>query len=311
MKRIGIEDLVRWAVMEEWPKVGRAETEYRKDGVGNGWGATASYVQLLTVIDWNDYGVLPDLAAQSDPHVDALVVAEVAKALDGAVLGDLDPDWLIGDLIWSIAEHQGDEAAGRALALARRSAVSAIEAVTVVDRCGGRRPRDPVVRILVERVVLARRHAASAAGCRIEALCRANGTAVWRRRMRCVVDYDAETGEPLSYGSVEVDAPLVNGRRPRDAYPVEVLVPVSDGVTVSDLVVDRARHVVWVALLRGIADGVADRLVDHRLDGEDVVSLPWMSGRRAGRILPDLSAVISGEESRGRRRSEKNIRRKA
>ncbi|MEP2723916.1 MAG: hypothetical protein ABJH19_07485, partial [Roseibium sp.] len=59
-KNIQIEALLKWAYCEELPKstdVGQAIAR-----MASGWSSMNSFAQLLTVIDDNDYGVVPDLS---------------------------------------------------------------------------------------------------------------------------------------------------------------------------------------------------------------------------------------------------------
>lgn len=79
------------------------------------WAAIESYVDLLTKIDSNRYGVVPDVGALS--HPDAVVIGEAVRNLDGLALGVSD-DWnsvpVVGD-IGSISEY-GAAALAKALA---------------------------------------------------------------------------------------------------------------------------------------------------------------------------------------------------
>ncbi|MBO6759326.1 MAG: hypothetical protein JJ902_23590 [Roseibium sp.] len=88
-KRIDIEKLLKWAYCEELPK---AAGESGGSGGGGSWLGGGSFVELLTVIDDNRYGVVPDLAASGEPHPDALTLhAAVSKLDEGSV--SVPADW--------------------------------------------------------------------------------------------------------------------------------------------------------------------------------------------------------------------------
>lgn len=313
MIAISIEKLMRWAVCDEWPKE-RSGTR-GPTGIGSGWGAVASYVQMLAVIDENRWGVVPDAGGSGDPHPDAVVLAEVVAALrevgpGGVVMPSpveaIDPEWLIGDMVARVADRQGDAAAREALTWLRRRAVAAIERVLVVGADGLARPRVGHDHAIVRAAVL------GAPEWRVgptawDQVRHANGAPVWRRRARREISWDA-SGAATAWGEVEVDAQLVNGRRSGDAYPAMAMVP-WDGAVLEA----RAAHIVWRAVLRAVAAAVEGRLVAHRVVDGDGVALPWMTARRGGRVLVDLAvAGVTGEEGwAGRRAMGKNFRRKA
>ncbi|MBS7699183.1 MULTISPECIES: hypothetical protein [unclassified Chelatococcus] len=84
-RTMDIETLLRWAYREELPKaLGSASGP--SDSIRSGWAGISSYAQLLAVIDYNRYGVLPDLTALDGPHVDAVRVFDAVRALDGCAV---------------------------------------------------------------------------------------------------------------------------------------------------------------------------------------------------------------------------------
>ncbi len=281
MIAVSIEKLVRWCVVDEWPK--ERETAGLGGGMGSGWGATESYVKLLTVIDENRYGVVPDVGGAGDVHPDAVVVGEALQRLcadGGPVLAEIDPAWLVGDLVWRVGERQGDEAGREALAWMMPRAIEALGRVVAIDAAGARRAKLPLDALLVRSALLGApewRMAAATWG----QVKRPNGTLVWRRKARRAVDWNEE-GEAIRWADVEVDVPPTPGGRRRiaDAYPAMAVMPFDD-----DTVVDRARHVLWRTALRALAAAVAGQLADHALIDDGAASMPWLGGGRAGRVL--------------------------
>lgn len=307
MKAISIEGLVRWAVVDEWPKVGGGESWGSGGAVGNGWGACDSYAKLLAVIDFNDLGVLPDLSAKGAPHPDALVVADALREIGASPIDEVDLDGLVGDIVWGVASRSGDEVAARALEWCRRSARLAVERVVIIGADGVRRSRDTAMRAVVSGVVLGDGGIWTSGGYAWEVARRPNGSAVWRRRVRVVTDVDPETGDATAWGETEVDCPAVNGRRPSDAYMVEALVPLVGERDLADLLVARARWVVRWAILRAVTGIVAGCLVDHVVNAEAGPAMPWLGGK-APRVLPSLMVAV--EAPAGRRGGVRKSRRK-
>lgn len=280
MTPISIEKLVRWCVVDEWPKE-RAPAD-RERGMGSGWGATASYVELLTVVDENRYGVVPDVGGVGDVHPDAVVVGEALRRLcadGGPILAEIDPAWLVGDLVWRVGERQGDEAARAALDWLMPRAIEALGRVVEIGVDGARRAKVDLDRLVVRAALL------GAPVWRMDLptwgqVKRPNGTLVWRRKVRRAVDWN-EDGDAIRWVEIEVDvpSPAGGGRRPVDAYPAMAATPF-DG----EALVERARYVLWQTTLRALAAGVDGRLADHAVIA-DAVSMPWIGRQREGRVL--------------------------
>lgn len=91
-KKVDIEKLLKWAFCDELPKA--VPDGYGAGGGGrSAWQSIESYVQLLTRVDDNRYGVLPTMSPlDDDPHPDAMKVYGAVRDLDGQVL-DFPADW--------------------------------------------------------------------------------------------------------------------------------------------------------------------------------------------------------------------------
>lgn len=279
--RISIERLVQWAVKDEWPKVRDGRDGPR--GSGSGWGATASYVELLTVIDENRFGVVPAMAGAGEPHADAVAVGEALESLAGATLDEIDLDWLIGDIAEMVPEAIGQ---------ARRAAAAALDAETVVDAAGRRGSRRALPALVVSAAVLGapdgRLGRVDRHGVWREDVVRlvglrhgGNGKEVWRRKVRRAVAWNRD-GEATAWTDVEVDVVARDdGSRPVDAYRVVVIKPDPAPVLRA-----RVRHVIWRSALRALAAVLEGRLVAHEIVDDGASALPWLGlGRKAGRVL--------------------------
>ncbi|SHN18369.1 hypothetical protein [Roseibium suaedae] len=81
MKLIDIEKLLRWAYCEELIKDKPQRTGPAP--VKSAWASVGSFAELLTRVDDNRYGVLPDLDSEGEPHPDAVCVHHAVARLDG------------------------------------------------------------------------------------------------------------------------------------------------------------------------------------------------------------------------------------
>jgi hypothetical protein len=84
---IGIEELLRWAYLEELPKEGAERSSQLPQGYVPGWMKVGKFLENMASVDnavVNRYGLLPDAAAMCGPHPDAVIVAEAVMALDDA-----------------------------------------------------------------------------------------------------------------------------------------------------------------------------------------------------------------------------------
>lgn len=267
MKTTTIEDLVRWAYLEELPKV--APGRSGPTGVGNGWGAVGSYVQLLAVIDLNPYGVVPNLADLGEPHPDAVAVHAAIADLDHLVVDDFDPEDLVSDM-----PHLGD--------LLQVALAEAIDRVLVRDRDGDLVVKGGVGVLVRTRALLGGAVAPVGDAPRLVPMLGANGRQVWRRRVLMACRWDGD-GNEIGWETREVGVPVVSGRVPLDAFPVEVLRPDPTG-----LIAERLRWMAWHAGLEALETMLTDRLVDHRLVLPDRPWRPWAGDRVADRRVHDV-----------------------
>ncbi|MBA5779483.1 hypothetical protein H2509_20325 [Stappia sp. F7233] len=137
-KKIDIEGLLAWAYREELPK---AAGNGGVAGIANGWAGVSSYAELLTVVDHNEYGCVPNLADGGEPDPDAVRVHEAVVALDSVAI-DL-PDG------WSPMEELGQHGE-----LGEMAVAVALDTLTVVDGAGVRRLRNGPARLVRKHAIL-------------------------------------------------------------------------------------------------------------------------------------------------------------
>jgi hypothetical protein len=92
-RKIGIEELLRWACREELPKAAKRQ-EIRPREFIPGWGSVERYFEYLAEIDdagLNAFGVVPG-CMDGVPHKDSITVAAAVDGLDRFELG-LPEDW--------------------------------------------------------------------------------------------------------------------------------------------------------------------------------------------------------------------------
>jgi hypothetical protein len=112
-RKIDVESALRWAYRDELPKA-RAWDSSSFLPARSAWSALESYVELLTQIDPNRYGLIPDAMALGVPDPDAVAIGEAVRDLDRFALAvpyDWNPIADLGDL----GKH-GAAALARALA---------------------------------------------------------------------------------------------------------------------------------------------------------------------------------------------------
>lgn len=281
MKRITIEALVRWAAVDEWPKA-KPDDWSAPGRIGSGWGSVLSYVQLLTVIDDNHHGVVPDVRLDEAPAADATAVADALAAIEGSSIGEIEPEWLIGD--WATSEDL--------VAPLVKRAMEAIEEETVVDRDGGRRARRGIGALVVGLAILGAPDCILGRAPKLVVKKHTTGADMWVRRVRRAREIDAD-GNVTAWDFVEVPVVRCKGRRSIDAYRAMTVWPAAD---VADCLRRRVRHVVWRAALRSLADMLTGKLIDHEIADDGASGMPWLGlGRPAGRIL-----TAAGGRSRSR-----------
>jgi len=288
MKPITIDALVRWAAVDEWPKVKPDDWSPTRP-IGSGWGSVLTYAQLLTVIDTNRLGVLPDLRMEENPARDATTLAAAMAEIEGSPLGPIEPEWLIGDWITS------QDLVGPLV----RKAVTAIEEETIVDRSGDRHPRGRLGEMVVRRAILGAPDCDLGEAVRLVPRKHATGADMWVRQMRRPRIVDAD-GNALAWDMVEVPVTGCKGRRPMDAYRAMMLSPER---SIEACLRRRVRHVVWRAALRAIGAALVDRLVDHVVIDDGVSGMPWLGlGRPRGRVLAAVDGHSRSEATKKKKR---------
>lgn len=278
MRAIGIEEVLRWAYRDELPKV--TQTVRAHVGplqFGQAWGGVERYGELLTLIDApeNMWGVVPDFTATTDPHPDAVMVAEAVADLDGLDI-DLPDDWYpLADL--------GDLGALGAAAVSR-----ATGRLFLVDADGRRRLRSTPRRLVVKHAIMGGSPVWEADVPALKVECGANGRAKWFERVMVTT----ETGSM----EVEVDGYDAKRHAPRPgAYRKEFLDP-----DPADAAISRGEYEVWHAALGVLVEELAGRLTSRDVAPCPRPVRPWEGTPIAPRrVLPDLiSTARYGAERR-------------
>lgn len=271
-RRMGIEELLRWAYRDELPKAGATawmlSTQARR-----GWEPVEHYGETLSIIDGgeNVWGLAPDLTANRLPHPDAERVGRAVEGLDDLVM-DLPEGWNpLDDIV--TAENAGLVA----------EAVAQAARLGTVTREDGRCELRAGARFLVVRHALA----ASAPDWSIEVpsvqVVSANGKARWFRRVTL-------KGADGALYEQEVDGRDRTRHRPyAGAYRKLYLDP-----DPTDGAVWRLEYETWRAALDAVVDTIeaAGGLAGFEVLRSERAVRPWMDGvHEARRVLPDLKPV--------------------
>lgn len=263
---VDIEDLLVWAYRTELPKaqadVGALPGPAR---AAPAWNGVTEMGELGTIID-NRYGVVPDRTATSDPHPDAIAVAEAVASLMGAELDVPEDWWPFGDL--ATAEEWGD--------LGRAVVAQALERVSHVGEDGARRFKGSPAWLVRRYAVMGE---CPVWETDIEPKRRtvrgANGKAAWFVRRLVSVSAGGEM-------EVEQDGWSPTRRRPvYGAYQKEELSP-----SPFPAAIDRAEYEVWHAALTLLAAEIGDTLTSRIVTGPRRPSRPWISGMPQPFVLP-------------------------
>lgn len=262
MKRIDVEDFLRWAYRDELPLAERAAGRgvAAALGYGGGWDAVARQGELMTeaVRDGrpNAFGVLPlDIDLGRGPHPDALACAAAVAGLDGMAI-DMPEGWSpLGDL--ALTEAEAAAAVARARDRVARLGRQAGELLRRFAILGG--APDWEAETPVARPVMA-----------------ANGREAWFRSMPVEGPFGL-------VGMMEVEGyDRRNGRPFEGAYRKTWLDP--DPMLA---VVDRAEYEVWHAALGAVRAAVAGRLVAHDVCGPTRAARPWVAERGAAGAMAE------------------------
>ncbi|MFN3250077.1 hypothetical protein [Roseibium album] len=256
--RIDIENLLKWAYCEELPKAD-------PDGFGKGlragsaWQSVESYVQLLTKVDDNRFGVVPTLnRMEGDPHIDAVRVHAAVRKLDGLTL-DFPDDW---NPLPSIAEYP-------------RQCRMVLEAARFGITNASTRPSD-----------LVRKHALLG-GCPVTnqidpvlaPVLNGNGLPIWfQLRVEQSVDED---GRPVERKFETEDGWNRNTKTPKaGAYQKFYLDP---DPTIE--IISRGEYQIWRCCLSMIVEELAETLDKWRVVDTWRTSCPWEDTEQLGPVV--------------------------
>lgn len=264
MKTTTIEDLVRWAYLEELPKVapprgGRIAPAML--GMASAWAATVGLARMRSSGSINVHGVVWDPEAEGEPDPVALAVAAAVSDLDGAIVEELADSDFFG--AWGDLGRLGEAALDRAwdrvvyvepvdggghLRRLRGSASMTVVVASVTGVWPDWRGNVPIV---------------------VQVL-GPNGRPKWVRRVERAVRWDND-GNPVAFDTIEADG--MDRRRGRpypDAYREEALSPDPTAV-----LADRIRWAMlhaWFSRLATALDGIGGR----RVSPPDVPASPWL-----------------------------------
>jgi hypothetical protein len=263
-----IEELLRWAYLEELPKIPRIAAG--PAGYGVAWNAISRWADELSLAAANEnrYGVLPDLSIDSFPHADAFRVHDAVAALDDWELG-LPDDWSpLADL---------GPLDGHAVIVAAK----ALDVMTVVDADGKRKLRRSPRRLIFRHAILGGCPDVEVWAPEIKTVTE-YGKAKWF--LRSVVTTDGAFG-PL-YAEVEIDGYDHKRRRPRPgAYQKTWLDP--DPL---DDVISRGEYEIWRSALDVLTSELSGALADFDVVPCSRPMRPWEEPpAAAGRVLQDES----------------------
>lgn len=245
-RKMDIETALRWAVRDELPKA-KFVNVGEVAAIASSWGAIDSYAELLTKIDSNRYGVVPDILALTPPHPDAIRLGEAVRALDGLALG-VPEGWN------PIAEFGGLGG------LAAAAVAKALEAETIVDRAGERRFKQRPSMLIIHHAVFGGVPDWRCEAPEAKPICE-NGKSKWFRIVQVWASGDHGKAEFGHWRDVEVDGFNARSRRPYpQAYRKYQLEPDPHLA-----IVGRINYEIWRSAL--------DLLVDELASGLDEIEL--------------------------------------
>lgn len=253
MTTMGIDELVRWAWLQELPKVAPVRAGMKAPaglGYANAWAATIGLSHQRASGWVNRFGAVFHPDAEGEPDPDALIVAKAVERLDDLVVIEHDGFDVFG--AWGPFGRLGD----RALTAAWKRVIRPVDRYAPDD--------DFVLRGLASTMVV---HVAvtgiwpqwQGAAPKIVADCWPNGRPKWVRLVETEVAWDA-AGRPTRSVMVEADGMNERTRRPfADAYRAERLDPDPVGV-----LAERIRWAMlhlWFGRLATDLDGLGGRTV--------------------------------------------------
>lgn len=284
MKRMTIEEMLRWAFVTELPK------QRGSGGAVSGWSETyvasngdrASSIWSDTFVPvQNSHGVVIDEAASTPAHPDAVLLGEAVKTLDGEII-ELPEDW---NPIPDLGMFSDEIAAAIDEGCAR---------LFVGNRDGGQDLPGVHLRVSISRLV--QKHALLG-GCpdwlfdppKRKTMRGPNGQNLWWRKV--------EQRMPTCDGSVSVRVIEVDGfnDKSRRPYPGAYMRTCLDPAPWL-AVVSRAEYQLWRMALDRLCEEVSGRLVAHDLIACGRSYVPWEDGGESDhgesrRVLDDLTRM--------------------
>jgi hypothetical protein len=250
---IEIEALIRWAWLEELPKVAPEDRRMVAPavlGYPSAWSSMTGEGRLGRMGTLNRFGAVWDRGAASEPDPDALRVADEVARLDDLVVAERPEADFFGR--WGDLGRLGDLAMARAWDLVSRDLVDSDRSVTRVLQGSASS--------IVVRVALTGTWP-DWDGPRPQAVPEVwpGGAPKWERTVSRAVEWD-EAGTPIRFDTVTVDGFDRIARRPyRGAVRVQRLAP--DPSTVLAARIRWAMIHLWLTTLAERLDGLGGRVV--------------------------------------------------
>lgn len=265
MATIGIEDLVRWAWVEELSKVAPDRARrWAPAGLGysNGWAALTGAGRLGAGGGINRFGAVYDRGGNGDIDPDAVQVAAAVALLDDLVVADPDGiDWFGA---WGDLGRLGAAALSRAWGLVVRDAGPdrAASETSILQGLASS--------IVVRTAIVGRWPAWQAPAPVVVPDVHPGGGAKWLRIVERAVGWD-DAGAPVRFETVEVDGYNRVSQRPHPgAWRAERLAP--DPAPVLAERIRWAMIHLWFSALAERLDGLGGRVVLP----PDRPAAPWL-----------------------------------
>lgn len=257
-KRINIEKLLKWAYCEELPKA-LPDRYGQGGGGGSSWRSVETYMQHLTKVDENRYGVVPTLCPlDEDPHPDAVRVHAAVRNLDSFEL-DLPDEW---NPLPSIAEYERQcelvlSAARFGVANASKRPSELVQKHAILGGCPETNPINPALKPVLN----------------------GNGLPIWfQLRIEQSVDED---GRPVERKFETEDGWNRNTKTPKaGAYQKFYLDP---DPTIE--IISRGEYQIWRCCLSMIVEELAETLDKWRVVDTWRTSCPWEDTDRLGPVV--------------------------
>ncbi|MCX2722599.1 hypothetical protein [Roseibium salinum] len=260
-KRIDIEKLLKWAYCDELPKAGAGQGGALLSR--SAWSMVEGFGQLLTSVDDNEYGVVPDFGPMDgDPHPDAIKVHAAVCELNALEL-DLPEGW---NPMPEIARHEKHckivlDAARFGIANARRRPVDLVRRHAILGGCPDTDGEVP----------------------ELKPLCNANGQPIWfQMRIEHALD---ENGEPVEHKWETEDGWNRNTKAPKaGAYQKFYFDP-----DPTEVIIARGEYQIWRSALSFVVEELRGKLEKWDVVSSDRPACPWENQEWRGPVvLPDL-----------------------